>query len=828
MTIATDALRVVGARAIVAVVLKPDDPLAGGVQVIEGISDGDLVTGTSGAYPNLSFKKIIAEGSGLVMRESLTRPGAFETRAEISAAEMLLNLSDEDAVLWDQWQFNGRRAEIYIGAEKKADGTPMDFDDFDRLLDGEIEKKDAAGDKQARLIITSDFGLESKASSSIFLGLGGIFPMRTNNSAPIGTYLTAAHDPAMDMTGGMGVEFLGRIESIKTSGPDLTPILMNGSNSGPQDMNYGLLIRNSDKRVLFGAGTELIESDIIISVTPAPYPEIYVGVSVALDGVSVTFYSAALGLEPVAAGTGTLTTVLAAGPTDGMSMGQANGAHVVPYETRLWQEPLDTDKIKQYAAGTIPDRSLEPDLFEIWRFNEGGEIGAGPERVFGENGNVSFVPVGDPPTWESSYTGDNIDEVETSVAGKTKPLPYGRPFNVPLTLIDEFRQIFAYGQGAATDGVARAKTDGVPMVPFYSVTGADIEFDGPTKTISLVAGSALSLAPFIAGQEDPPRLGQRVQALTGLNDGRVWRVESVAPDGMSMVVSGDDMTTQTGNFFQIVASLFFGGSSDVQYQDVAASSAVDLVRRPEGVATADIEDSTPVGWSVTAGELSGRTIDSSAVDIDGEVAGFVETGEGKTCADLLDDLAKSNVGWWIPSSVGDTLRLGTWNLPSGTPAAEFSSGEEAFIAPGPVVTPFWRFRLGYARNWSPQKEGLARSLTSVDRNRLSEEYVFTEPFSDRQVLADFPTAVEAADYLTQLFQPAAARAVRERLATLISEERRWFTVVSQGLWSFFLRVNDVIRITSDDPVLSLDGALARITSREVDSAGATITYEVFL
>ncbi|KTR07480.1 hypothetical protein NS365_04120 [Aureimonas ureilytica] len=197
---------------------------------------------------------------------------------------------------------------------------------------------------------------------------------------------------------------------------------------------------------------------------------------------------------------------------------------------------------------------------------------------------------------------------------------------------------------------------------------------------------------------------------------------------------------------------------------------------------------------------------------------YVEPGSEVTVAELCARLMRG-IGGWVGFRRAGDLEVGILTAPSGDPKASFGDVEIIRInretLPDAIDPPAWRYRIGYALNWTVQDgDRLADGITDERRAWLREAWRIAEASSDR-VKVNHPLAQD----------PPMAEAYFRDEADARAEARRWLNLYrsSRSLYRatlktqpFGLDLGDVIRLTYPRWDLA-DGKALRIVSLDEDT-----------
>ncbi len=838
LSTAQAALKAPNAEAITAVIMKPTDPQNDGAEVLVPIADAAFWTSDVGANRNLAFKNAVAENSGVVLNENLTKSGQLTGDSEFKAGRIVVDADAAITSLWPTLDWNGKSVEIFVGARRKADGAEMDLSEFDATFTGLIDKMRPLGDAQFEVTF-ADLRLEfdKDVGEKVYRGFGGGFRISGDIFAP--STLFADHTTDLDVTNELTLVWIGTFDGLRVPVPSSahTPFIMNGKNGISGDpvlsVNYALMVNDLTGTLVFAGGLD--GSNISTAITssyliPVGQPLVLAAV-VAADGVSVTFYAGTDGDDVAEVDTGTLPFPVTPGPLDGVSIGQTGGSDMSPWEVQVWDSAKSLEDLRELADGPVTDANDRSDLLESWRFSEGVKLGLGSEAVFGEKGVLDFAASGT-PTWVSSYTGDDPDIFAGSVAGKTRALAYGPVSNVLLARIDTQRHVYGWDT-TETDDLTQLRQRGVPMVldqSLTSVAGGDLVFNEAARTVTIVNTPTgfPNFSKFIPGQLDPARLGQRVEILGGGANVGIYRVavDGISEDGLTMTLDDKAVTDESAPAGTIIRSY----EPDVQYELDLTKSVVTLLSQPDGDITADIVGRLPASgfarWSELFEMITGIAPDQTSVVFDPVLGFFLKPDAKMTVNKLLDELAAASFGWWVEDGAGG-YRIGNFAPPSGTPVEVVSGSEILDVEPLNSILPFWRFNVGYQRIWHVQSgDRLATSVSAQDAQRFGEEFTFACSI-DRTVLETYPMAVEHPGFKTWMAELADVDSFIALAEPMLSVGRKWHKLRFGSFWALNIQLNDVIEVTwEDDPTLELITTACRVVGRQINTGDYSMTLEV--
>lgn len=278
----------------------------------------------------------------------------------------------------------------------------------------------------------------------------------------------------------------------------------------------------------------------------------------------------------------------------------------------------------------------------------------------------------------------------------------------------------------------------------------------------------------------------------------------------------------------------------VAYTTDIATGTFTLSAAPAGRITADVKGAKPGGIYLTkCADIVNHIVTTrtqlTADDIDATNFSAFNTIAPQTLGiyirnrenviPVLDELASAVGGFWTFSRDG-FLRLGRLDAPSGSPVLELEADdirERQFACTGRVL-PIKTLRLGYARNYTPQTDGLAGAVTETNRALYSAEH---------QVAIATNAGIETTHLLARspdleptLFADATEAATEaSRRATLFSQVRGVYEI---GVWTAPLRVNlgEVVKVTHPRFGFAA-GAPAVVVGLDEEPARGRVTLRVW-
>lgn len=371
------------------------------------------------------------------------------------------------------------------------------------------------------------------------------------------------------------------------------------------------------------------------------------------------------------------------------------------------------------------------------------------------------------PLQSTLYEGTGGVEGGADLAGKRKPLAYGRVFNAPGVLIDAANLVYQLHDG--------------PVNAFTAVRDKGVALDAGTDRADY---SALIGASIASGDYD-----------TCLAEGLI-RLGG-APEGQITVdLSGDDDGSSPGGYVETTPEV-------VRRIVTTRLDTVNLVD-PDDLDTDSFDDllsaqPAPIGfWSGPDSDL--------------------------TVGGALDQLLSAIGGWWFFTLPGK-LSVGRLEAPGGTPAAVLTRDD---ILQEPAMRlssgqPSWRRNVGWKRNWAPQSpDGLAGGVSAADRLLYGSEYRFSTATASG-VLNQHRAA---RDVLTRgLFaEESDAEPEAGRLQTLHGQLRRVLTVPLKRENPFDVPLGQVVEVQGFNRLTLSSSWKGVCIGAAVDLSGDSVTW----
>lgn len=186
-----------------------------------------------------------------------------------------------------------------------------------------------------------------------------------------------------------------------------------------------------------------------------------------------------------------------------------------------------------------------------------------------------------------------------------------------------------------------------------------------------------------------------------------------------------------------VSTVYDNGVS-VGFTDTPGSGTFVLTASPAGQITCDAKGAKPGGTYLSAvADILQHIVTTHSAIVSGDLdsASFTAMNtaapqtvglyikERQNIIPALDDLVKSVGGFWGFSRAG-LLQLGVLIAPAGAPALSIDADMvvERGISVKRRDLPLAQYTLGWKRNWTVQKSGLAGSVTEARKAELADDY----------------------------------------------------------------------------------------------------------
>lgn len=800
----------------VAADLRPRDPVTRQIRRKLITNAARLHTEPDDDPPSAIHRSLLVQGWSTQRR--LTASGQFLGSSAFNVGTLLVLNDMGQTTDWLDLDWSNAEVILKIGGITLPDGSPYPYSLFYPYFTGIVDSIDPESQSDAALTLTIVGRrklLDQQAVEELYSGLGG--GVLVPASQPPNPYGNATGTmPSINVTGtGFAVEWFGRISALAIVGYDLIRVT-NGANS------YGITIDspNGISASTLGGGVGYYDVQpgdnvhAIVSVHPDNQTaDVYVGV----NGAPVELMGTLSLLAPI--------TDLAGAINIG-SRFSGFGADASTWEARIWRTYQDVDAISSREEGPLTTVTGLPDLVECWKFEDGvlptarGQLGVANLTL---SGTASFVP---------SYEGDDPVVFPGGPSGKTKPDGWGRARSVALTNVDSQRHAYQWKRASSgpSPDLSRVYVGGAPLAPdetISSTASGQIVFSASAKTITLSA--PLTGRRLIAGQTDPARTGQRVAVTGSASNNSTFTVapSGISADGLTITVleTPANESAPSGTVIRTLAA-------DAGYTYDLAHSVILTPSSLTGDATADVTLWLSQGGTARVSEVMaqilGAPVDTSALLWDPEINYWLAPGSSTKFSEILDKLAFSAAAWWIETRDGTGYRLGTYQLPNGTPQAVIGASKISSIKNVQTITPYYRFRVAYDPTWQTVST-LSGSVSQSQRDLLQNPWRFyprTAPASFRK---QWPLSQERTDpFQTYLTNRDDAKTWADLAQPLYMAKRRWLDLDVEGLSLLSIDLNDCVWVSHPDPRYQIvDGALCRILAMEEQTSSDIVSMEVF-
>jgi len=302
-----------------------------------------------------------------------------------------------------------------------------------------------------------------------------------------------------------------------------------------------------------------------------------------------------------------------------------------------------------------------------------------------------------------------------------------------------FRQWHVVFTGTATDSHI-AESDFRISLQDYGY-----KLDVPLQTRTYGGGGGVDGGADLAGKRKPRCFGYvsnltpvlvRAQALLyQVNDGPVRAIPAVYANASALGYDGDYPST---------AALLVAAIPEGRYATCLAEGFFRIQFLSGTVITADVEgDASGSGFAGTVGQVVRRILSLATViaDPDGlylpSFAAF-DAAYGRDCGYYADQGSSATVsevlsllvgfGGYIGFRRNGKLQIARFARPVGPPAMRFNETHIDDIRreklPLGLSPPPWRWRVGYARNWTVQDSDIAGGVSPARRSFVGEEVRF--------------------------------------------------------------------------------------------------------
>lgn len=196
-------------------------------------------------------------------------------------------------------------------------------------------------------------------------------------------------------------------------------------------------------------------------------------------------------------------------------------------------------------------------------------------------------------------------------------------------------------------------------------------------------------------------------------------------------------------------------------------------------------------------------------------------GERRNAIDVLDDIAASVGAWWGVDAL-QQLTAAVAEIGASVLTLTADDVQQYGVELVDVALPAWRVRVGYARNWAVQTDGLFAAVPEDTRQRFGREYEVASA-EDAAVQTLHPLARDPDVAGTLLVSGADAAAEAARRLALFGVARRLYRVrATRRAWP--LRAGQTV--TLDYPRFGLAGGVDLLVlrvARRLDSRDTELT-----
>lgn len=418
--------------------------------------------------------------------------------------------------------------------------------------------------------------------------------------------------------------------------------------------------------------------------------------------------------------------------------------------------------------------------------------------------NELQVPIRDATYWldrnlqTNVYGGTGTYDGTVNLTGTPKPKARGGSLSAPIrnvtpVLIDPVNLIYQYTDAAGT------------VVSLYEGGATDITFQADTT--NLYSGSTSPGQYRTDNSRGLFQLGSVPQrTITADVTGQFATAGVVVSAGqLARFLLTEDMTLPAAN----ISTASF----------VAAAGSTPAFARGHGTRP--------------HGTLTRRAITVSSVDPLAAVAGvWFDPANIITCVDAIDAVLSSIGAQLVPARDG-TLRLFRLQALTGSalPVVSLSPSNCVSVTPDTlpagVDPPPFRFRVGYAHNYTVQSSGISPSATSGQAQFVTAADHYAT-WSSTAILAAYRRPNDSQPVGSGvLLQSGDAQTVANALGALWGTRRRLYDVVVPLSVALGLEVGNVVRLTW--PMDNLrNGQLGQIVGEQFQSQNSTSTFQVLV
>ena len=457
------------------------------------------------------------------------------------------------------------------------------------------------------------------------------------------------------------------------------------------------------------------------------------------------------------------------------------GQVTLPYADRHWVgAPTDTVKPNEYYEGRVEvplimERQMHIDP-------------ARPRRVQRQFGSIRIA------------NGDGaLDSIVRSYAIDGRQVrvlfgPYGGAYSDFVCIADTLGLAWE-GSDETVSVTLRDQSyslDKPLQTTLYGGTGgADgtAEIEGKPKPLTY--GKVRNITPVLI---DPSNLIWQV------HDGTIGAVLDVYDQGAALTDSLTDVSGYTNLVSESVSAGEFATALDVGMFKAGSS--------PSGLVTCDIEGDADPTYENTLDQIALRVLKNraglslaliredtfaGAGAIAGEMGFYLSVNDTPSTGQVMDAILASIGGWWGAARDG-RIRAGRLSDPAARSVNLYLDQYTVLkLEQETGITPTWRFRVGYQRNWTIQRgEDLAAAVSDARRQFLIEPFQVVSS-SDGTVKTRHLEALDQGPIPTLYDNAADAQTLADHFKGLHSLDRRIFRATVKRL-AYRVDLQSVVRL----------------------------------
>lgn len=332
------------------------------------------------------------------------------------------------------------------------------------------------------------------------------------------------------------------------------------------------------------------------------------------------------------------------------------------------------------------------------------------------------------------------------------------------------------------------------------------------------------------------------ELLFRVNDGPVSAIGPVYDRGVALTFAAD--YPSTGALRAATSGAPGSGAALVpgHYATCLAEGTFRLGGSPAGTVTCDLRGDAVGGYVETTADIVARllsgtvklaeveistpTFEALNVEQPAPVGYWIDPGSDETVAEIVGKLM-AGVGGWGGFRRNGRYEVSRFTAPAGIPSGSYDRRDIVEIAreklPGDLSPTPWRFRVGWARNWTVQSDVDGQFGMTAERIAFLRQELRLAEASSARIRADRPLGKDIEPVQAFFHEEAPALAEAQRLLELygMASALYRFTVKSQA---FIHDIGDVIAVTYPRWDLRA-GRLLRIVvvSEDTDANSVEIT-----